>query len=68
MKAKRPDPTREWKEESTVLADVEAIKLGTASARVYDCAGQVTDITLYRCVFLGRCLLFGLPDTIEKWI
>ena len=69
MKAKKPDPTREWKKESTVFADVEAMKLGTASARVYDCAGQVTEIVL---VWLCICSAdFGFLDSREndgKWI
>ncbi|CBJ33081.1 LRR-GTPase of the ROCO family, putative pseudogene [Ectocarpus siliculosus] len=34
-------PTGEWKEESTVFADVEPVELEGSSVRVYDCAGQV---------------------------
>lgn len=41
MKAKEPTPTGEWKEESTVFADVERMQLEGSSIRVYDCAGQV---------------------------
>ncbi|CAN0539048.1 unnamed protein product, partial [Ectocarpus sp. 12 AP-2014] len=42
MKANQAAPTREWKEESTVFADVESMVLKGTSVRVYDCAGQVT--------------------------
>ncbi|CAM9322083.1 unnamed protein product [Ectocarpus sp. 12 AP-2014] len=41
MKANEATPTGEWKEESTVLADVEPMELEGSSVRVYDCAGQV---------------------------
>lgn len=41
MKANRAAPTGEWREESTVFADVEPMMLEGASVRVYDCAGQV---------------------------
>ena len=62
MKAKRPDPTREWKKESTVFADVEAMKLGAASARVYDCAGQVRDdVFVSLCVVLQTAV--GFPGS-----
>lgn len=41
MKANKATPTGEWKEESTVFADVEPMELEGSSVRVYDCAGQV---------------------------
>ncbi|CAN0334486.1 unnamed protein product, partial [Ectocarpus sp. 13 AM-2016] len=41
MKANKAAPTGEWKEESTVFADVEPIDVEGSSVRVYDCAGQV---------------------------
>lgn len=42
MKANKAAPTGDWREESTVFADVETMELEGASVRVYDCAGQVT--------------------------
>ncbi|CAM9490436.1 unnamed protein product [Ectocarpus sp. 12 AP-2014] len=41
MKANEATPTTEWKEESTVFADVEPMELEGSSVRVYDCAGQI---------------------------
>ncbi|CAB1099588.1 unnamed protein product [Ectocarpus sp. CCAP 1310/34] len=41
MKANQAAPTPEWKEESTVFADVESMVLKGTSIRVHDCAGQV---------------------------
>lgn len=42
MKANKAAPTGDWKEKSTVFADVAPMVLEGASVRVYDCAGQVT--------------------------
>lgn len=53
MKANKAAPTGEWKENSTVFADVEPMVLDGASVRVYDCAGQVTDVLTRRGVDLG---------------
>lgn len=41
MKANEATPTGEWKDESTVFADMEPMELEGSSVRVYDCAGQV---------------------------
>ena len=48
MKANKAAPTGEWKENSTVFADVEPMVLEGASVRVYDCAGQVTNVLTRR--------------------
>lgn len=42
MKERKAAPTSEWKEESTVFADVELMDIEDVSVRVYDCAGQVS--------------------------
>ncbi|CAM9841435.1 unnamed protein product [Scytosiphon promiscuus] len=41
MKERKAAPTSEWKQESTVFADVELMEIEDVSVRVYDCAGQV---------------------------
>ena len=62
MKANKAFPTGEWKEESTVFADVEPMDIEGTSARVYDCAGQVT-ITCASTFFLsGGGLGFQAPE------
>ncbi|CAM9726725.1 unnamed protein product, partial [Ectocarpus sp. 12 AP-2014] len=70
IKANQAAPTREWKEESTVFADVESMVLNGTSVRVYDCAGQVAYTGLLQMFLTPRsvCLLvcnaeaFGNPD------
>eukprot|EP00752_Nemacystus_decipiens_P018192 g16322.t1 len=79
MKANRPNPTSEWKEESTVFADVEAMELGGTSVRVYDCAGQVAYTGLLQmfltprsvCVLVCNAAAFGasasgVGDQVER--
>lgn len=43
MRTGQPTPTS-GREESTVQIDVEEMKIGDVSLRVYDCAGQVGKI------------------------
>lgn len=57
MKANKAAPTGEWKEKSTVFADVEPMVLEGASVRVYDCAGQVT-VVLTRLPGLQAHMVF----------
>ncbi|CAM9929296.1 unnamed protein product [Ectocarpus sp. 6 AP-2014] len=67
MKANEPTPTGEWKEESTVFADVEPMELEGSSVRVYDCAGQVAYTGLLQmfltprsvCVLVCNAAAFG---------
>ncbi|CAM9526964.1 unnamed protein product [Ectocarpus sp. 4 AP-2014] len=69
MKANQAAPTREWKEESTVFADVESMVLKGTSVRVYDCAGQVAYTGLLQmfltprsvCVLVCNAEAFGNP-------
>ncbi|CAM9320287.1 unnamed protein product [Scytosiphon promiscuus] len=71
MKAKKASPTGEWREESTVFADVELMEIEGASVRVYDCAGQVAYTGLLQMFLTPRsvCLLvcdaqaFGQPGS-----
>ncbi|CAM9277946.1 unnamed protein product [Ectocarpus sp. 8 AP-2014] len=56
MKANKATPTGEWKEESTVFADVEAMELEGSSVRVYDCAGQVA--------YTGLLQMFLTPRSV----
>lgn len=65
MKANKAAPTGEWKENSTVFADVEPMVLDGASVRVYDCAGQVTDVLTRRGVRSRGCPIFKLLKTIH---
>ncbi|CAM9446096.1 unnamed protein product [Ectocarpus sp. 4 AP-2014] len=56
MKAKEATPTGEWKEESTVFADVERMELEGLSLRVYDCAGQVAYTGLLQMFLTPRAV------------
>ncbi|CAN0572639.1 unnamed protein product, partial [Ectocarpus sp. 12 AP-2014] len=56
MKAKEATPTGEWKEESTVFADVERKELEGSSIRVYDCAGQVAYTGLLQMFLTPRAI------------
>ncbi|CAM9864587.1 unnamed protein product [Ectocarpus fasciculatus] len=56
MKANEATPTGEWKEESTVFADVEPMRLEGSSVRVYDCAGQVA--------YTGLLQMFLTPRSV----
>ncbi|CAM9921826.1 unnamed protein product [Ectocarpus fasciculatus] len=56
MKANEATPTGEWKEESTVFADVEPMELEGSSVRVYDCAGQVA--------YTGLLQMFLTPRSV----
>ncbi|CAM9184211.1 unnamed protein product, partial [Ectocarpus fasciculatus] len=56
MKANEATPTGEWKEESTVFADVEPMELQGSSVRVYDCAGQVA--------YTGLLQMFLTPRSV----
>ncbi|CAM9818710.1 unnamed protein product [Ectocarpus sp. 4 AP-2014] len=56
MKANTATPTGEWKEESTVFADVETMELEGSSVRVYDCAGQVA--------YTGLLQMFLTPRSV----
>ncbi|CAN0362368.1 unnamed protein product [Ectocarpus sp. 6 AP-2014] len=56
MKANKAAPTGEWKEESTVFADVEPMELQGSSVRVYDCAGQVA--------YTGLLQMFLTPRSV----
>ncbi|CAB1115806.1 unnamed protein product [Ectocarpus sp. CCAP 1310/34] len=56
MKANEATPTGEWKEESTVFADVEAMELEGSSVRVYDCAGQVAYTGLLQMFLTPRAV------------
>ncbi|CAM9548252.1 unnamed protein product [Ectocarpus sp. 8 AP-2014] len=56
MKANEATPTGEWKEESTVFADVEAMGLEGSSVRVYDCAGQVAYTGLLQMFLTPRAV------------
>eukprot|EP00752_Nemacystus_decipiens_P012229 g10841.t1 len=59
MKANKAAPTGEWKENSTIFADVEPMVLEGASVRVYDCAGQVAYTGLLQMFLTSRpvCVL-----------
>lgn len=57
MKANEATPTNKSKEESTVFADVESMKLEDTCVRLYDCAGQVTNVALH--------LAYDFRDAIE---
>ncbi|CAM9727538.1 unnamed protein product, partial [Ectocarpus fasciculatus] len=69
MKANQAAPTGEWKEDSTVFADVESMVLKGAHVRVYDCAGQVAYTGLLQmfltpgsiCVLVCNAEAFGNP-------
>lgn len=68
MKANKAAPTGE-EENSTVFADVEPMVLEGASVRVYDCAGQVTNV-LTRRGGGGRsegCPVFKLLKRFTTW-
>ncbi|CAM9860742.1 unnamed protein product [Ectocarpus sp. 12 AP-2014] len=56
MRAKKATPTGEWKEESTVFADVELMELEGSPVRVYDCAGQVA--------YTGLLQMFLTPRSV----
>ncbi|CAN0189484.1 unnamed protein product [Scytosiphon promiscuus] len=56
MKVNKAAPTGEWKEKSTVFADVEPMVLEGASVRVYDCAGQVA--------YTGLLQMFLTPRSV----
>ncbi|CBJ26199.1 LRR-GTPase of the ROCO family [Ectocarpus siliculosus] len=56
MKANAAIPTGEWKEESTVFADVEPMQLEGSFVRVYDCAGQVA--------YTGLLQMFLTPRSV----
>ncbi|CAM9658573.1 unnamed protein product [Ectocarpus sp. 12 AP-2014] len=56
MKANAATPTGEWKEESTVFADVEPMQLEGSFVRVYDCAGQVA--------YTGLLQMFLTPRSV----
>lgn len=62
MKTNKAAPTGEWKGESTVFADVEPMVLEGASVRVYDCAGQVTDVLKRRGGSTMRLPGFQAPE------
>ncbi|CAM9376460.1 unnamed protein product [Laminaria digitata] len=68
MKANKAAPTGEWKEESTVFADVEPMKIEGASVRVYDCAGQVAYTGLLQMFLTPRsvCVLVCNAEAFEK--
>ncbi|CAB1121134.1 unnamed protein product [Ectocarpus sp. CCAP 1310/34] len=53
MKANKATLTGDWKEESTVFADVEPMELQGSSVRVYDCAGQVTSVAHAEAFMIG---------------
>ncbi|CBJ26194.1 LRR-GTPase of the ROCO family, putative pseudogene [Ectocarpus siliculosus] len=61
MKANEATPTGEWKEESTVFADVEGMELQGSFVRVYDCAGQLQMYLTPRavCVLVCNAESFG---------
>ncbi|CAN0283564.1 unnamed protein product [Ectocarpus sp. 12 AP-2014] len=56
MKNNKATPTGEWKEESTVFADVEPMELEGSCVRVYDCAGQVA--------YTGLLQMFLTPRSV----
>ncbi|CAM9881019.1 unnamed protein product [Ectocarpus sp. 12 AP-2014] len=56
MKANKATPTGDWKEGSTVFADVEPMELQGSSVRVYDCAGQVA--------YTGLLQMFLTPRSV----
>ncbi|CAM9185854.1 unnamed protein product [Ectocarpus sp. 13 AM-2016] len=56
MKANKAIPTGDWKEGSTVFADVEPMELQGSSVRVYDCAGQVA--------YTGLLQMFLTPRSV----
>ncbi|CAM9338887.1 unnamed protein product [Ectocarpus fasciculatus] len=56
IKANEATPTGEWKEESTVFADVERMELEGSSVRVYDCAGQVAYTGLLQMFLTPRAV------------
>ncbi|CAN0218727.1 unnamed protein product, partial [Scytosiphon promiscuus] len=56
MRANRAAPTGEWKEESTVFAEVEPMEIQGASVRVYDCAGQVAYTGLLQMFLTPRAV------------
>ncbi|CAM9232638.1 unnamed protein product [Ectocarpus sp. 12 AP-2014] len=56
MKANEATPTGDWKEESTVFADVEPMELEGSSVRVYDCAGQAA--------YTGLLQMFLTPRSV----
>ena len=65
MKANEATPTGEWKEESTVFADVEPMELEGSSVRVYDCAGQVAYVNDVG-KFYEKCSMEALRDTVTR--
>eukprot|EP00752_Nemacystus_decipiens_P001249 g1247.t2 len=67
MKARKAAPTGEWKENSTVFADVEPLVLEGASVRVYDCAGQVAYTGLLQMLLTPRsvCVLVCDAEAFE---
>ncbi|CAB1115508.1 unnamed protein product [Ectocarpus sp. CCAP 1310/34] len=68
MKANKATPTGEWKEESTVFADVETMELEGSSVRVYDCAGQVAYTGLLQMFLTPRsvCVLVCNAGEFEQ--
>ncbi|CAB1106422.1 unnamed protein product [Ectocarpus sp. CCAP 1310/34] len=65
MKANKATPTGDWKEESTVFADVEPMELQGSSVRVYDCAGQVVEAKYNRSFHLGSVSKAKVKDPVE---
>ncbi|CAN0396606.1 unnamed protein product, partial [Ectocarpus sp. 12 AP-2014] len=65
MKANKATPTGEWKEESTVFADVERMELEGSSVRVYDCAGQVAYTGLLQMFLTPRSLCVLVCNAAE---
>ncbi|CAM9177444.1 unnamed protein product [Ectocarpus sp. 8 AP-2014] len=68
MKANEATPTGEWKEESTVFADVQPMELEGSSVRVYDCAGQVGYTGLLQMFLTPRsvCVLVCNVEAFEQ--
>ncbi|CAN0358608.1 unnamed protein product, partial [Ectocarpus sp. 12 AP-2014] len=68
MKANKAAPTGEWKENSTVFADVEPMVLEGASVRVYDCAGQVAYTGLLQMFLTPRsvCVLVCNAEAFDN--
>ncbi|CAB1106141.1 unnamed protein product [Ectocarpus sp. CCAP 1310/34] len=56
MKANEATSTGDWKEESTVFADVEPMELEGSSVRLYDCAGQAA--------YTGLLQMFMTPRSV----
>lgn len=65
MKANKAAPTGDWKEESTVFADVDSMEIAGSSIRLYDCAGQVTRCFMYVSFNFVQSLLWRVLALVD---